>query len=39
MLSKHKNGMTTVGKMIFWAQKARKNAKNLAKIVKVFLDA
>jgi hypothetical protein len=39
MLSKHKNGMTTVGKMILWAQKSWKNAKNLAKIVKIFLDA
>jgi hypothetical protein len=39
MLSKQKNGMTTVGKLIFWAQKAQKNAKNLAKIVKIFLDA
>jgi hypothetical protein len=24
MLSKHKNGMTTVGKMIFWAKRTEK---------------
>jgi hypothetical protein len=29
MLSKHKNGVTSVGKMIFWAQKIQKNPEKI----------